>query len=194
LRSPDQSINAQPAKSWIVPGEESSLSDKLPDDKLKCDALPDDEIKCLDKLAQWTIAYLVAVCLGSFFLAYLLLVKGFPEIAPIALFGFAGSAVAALTSCLDRYAVGFERGDGKPYPESIKDGEGKFNRRFARWLFVRPFLGSVIAPVFVWGLSHFAGDPQKWSQTLGFTAFMGGLLAKSVVDLIKGLFKNVFHV
>ena len=105
------------------------------------------------------------------------------------------SAVAALTSCLDRYAVGFEREDGRAFPEKAKEGEGKFNRRFARWLLVRPFLGAVIAPIFVWGLSHFAKAPKEWTQTLetlGFTAFMGGLLAKSVVDLIKRVFKNVF--
>jgi hypothetical protein len=163
--------------------------------------LPDDELKNLDALAHVTIAYLVIVGLSSFFTACALAatrVAGpvptdLSAVAPIALFGFSGSAVAALTSCLDRYAIGFEREDGRPFPITAKAGEGKFNRRFARWLFVRPFLGAVIAPVFVWGISHFVSTPQQWTETIGFTAFMGGLLAKSVVDLIKRLFKNVFH-
>jgi len=155
----------------------------------------------LDRLAHATIAYLVLVGLGSFFGACSLasrLLPGFSStdpfaIATIALFGFAGSSVAALTSCLDRYSIGFERENGTPFPPTAKKDAGKFNRRFARWLFIRPFLGAIIAPVFVWGLSHFVSTPQKWIETIGFTAFMGGLLAKSVVDLIKSLFKNVFH-
>jgi hypothetical protein len=182
-------------------------------------ARPDEELKRLDRLAQGTIAYLVVVGLGSFFGAYVLAARRLAGLAPttsgsstievtlrwltiwpVSLFGFSGSAVAALTSCLDRYAVGFEREDGKVFPEDAKKGEGKFNRRFARWLFVRPFLGAVIGPIFVWGLSHFVRTPteaKEWTQTLealGFTAFIGGLLAKSVVDLIKRLFKNVFSV
>jgi hypothetical protein len=44
------------------------------------------------------------------------------------------------------------------------------------------------------GISHFAAKSDEWTDTLGFTAFMGGLLAKSVVDLIKRLFENAFHV
>jgi hypothetical protein len=116
-----------------------------------------------------------------------------PALLVQALLGIAGSAVAALTSCLDRYATGFERERGRPYPREASGG--KFNRRFARWLFVRPFLGAVVAPVFVWGISHFTKDPQTFlstSESMGFTCFMGGLLAKSILDLVKNLFKNVF--
>jgi hypothetical protein len=164
-------------------------------------ALPDDELKRLDKLAQATIVYLVVGGFASFFSACLLAPQRAAGVAPtdlsaiasIVLFGFSGSAVAALTSCLNRYAVGFEREDGRPFPENAKAAEGKFNRRFARWLFTRPFLGAIIAPIFVWGLSHFTGSAQQFTATLGFTAFMGGLLAKSVVELIKRLFKNVFN-
>ncbi len=164
------------------------------------ETLPDEELRKLDRLAHATIAYLLIAGLMSFSGACLMATRSnagsaltdISEIATMAMFGFAGSAIAALTSCLDRYAIGFERENGKPFPESAKAGEGKFNRRFARWLFVRPFLGAIIAPIFVWGLSHFVSNSQKWTETLGFTAFVGGLLAKSVVDLIKRLFKDVF--
>lgn len=162
---------------------------------LKSDLL-DDELKMLDRLAQICIAYLVVASLGSFVVGAYLLQHPFAQalLTPI-LLGFCGSAVAALTSCLDRYATGFERENGEPYPD--KATGGKFNRRFARWLFTRPFLGAVVAPVFIWGLSLLTNNPREFQssvETLGFTAFMGGLLAKSVLDLIKNLFKNVFKM
>ena len=156
--------------------------------------LPDDEIKKLDKLAHVNIIYLVLVGLSSFFCgAYLLSLPGETRIIQISLLGMAGSTVAALTSCLDRYSTGFEREVGEPFPPDIQEGKGKFNRRFARWLFVRPFLGVIMAPVFIWGLRIFSDKPEAFlGKTLGFTAFMAGLLAKSIIDLIKGLFKNIF--
>lgn len=160
-------------------------------------SLPDDETKALDRLAHLTIAYLVAVGLVSFFVGALALTGSeVIRIMPIALIGLSGSAVAALTSSLDRYAVGFERENGKPFPEGAKEGTGRFNRRFARWLWIRPLLGAVVAPVFIWGLSHFAKKPEEFlgnAEAIGFTAFLGGLLAKSILDLIKNLFKNVFR-
>jgi len=156
--------------------------------------LPDDELRMLDRLAQISIIYLIVVSLASFFIgAYALKSPSVPSLLAPILIGFCGSAIAALTSCLDRYATGFERENGEPFPE--KATGGKFNRRFSRWLFIRPFLGAVVAPVFIWGLSHFTKNPQDFlssAETLGFTAFMGGLLAKSVLDLVKNLFKNVF--
>ena len=157
--------------------------------------LPDDELKMLDRLAQFSIVYLTVVALASFLAgAYVLKLPALTTLLAPLLIGFSGSAIAALTSCLDRYAIGFERENGDPFPEKAMGG--KFNRRFSRWLFIRPFLGAVVAPVFIWGISHFTKNPQEFLssvETLGFTAFMAGLLAKSVLDLIKNLFKNVFH-
>jgi hypothetical protein len=161
--------------------------------------LPDEELKSLDRLAHTTIGYLVLASLASLIGGYLLAGGQSAASGSLAnlpsniLFGFCGSAVAALTSCLDRYATGFEREDGSPFPKDAKAGEGKFNRRFSRWLFVRPFLGAVIAPIFLLGLGIFVKNPQQWNVTAGFTAFTAGLLAKSVVELIKRLFKDVFR-
>jgi len=157
--------------------------------------LPDDELKMLDNLAHINLSYLLVVGLSSFFYGAFVLSKSNPNlIFGISLIGFSGSAVAALTSCLDRYSTGFEKEDGKTtYPIDIEQGKGKFNRRFARWLFVRPFLGAIVAPVFIWGIHLFIDKPEQYlGNKLGFTAFMAGLLAKSVLDLIKGLFKNIF--
>jgi len=100
--------------------------------------LPNAELRKLDQLAHVTIAYLLSITLTSFFAG-----AGFldahirPGLLVEALLGIAGSAVAALSSCLDRYATGFEREGGRPFPRDATGG--KFNRRFARWLFVRPF-------------------------------------------------------
>lgn len=157
---------------------------------------PDDELQKLDRLAQLTIVYLVLVTLASFFAgAYVLNSPWLSQALIPFLLGVSGSATAALTSCLDRYATGFERENGTVYPEDVKTGSGKFNRRFSRWLFVRPLLGAVTAPVFIWGLSYFTKDHYAFlsaGEKVGFTAFLSGYLAKSVLDLIKGLFKNIF--
>src|SRR5262245_66512934 len=147
-------------------------------------SLPDHEVQSLAGLAHVNIVYLLLLTVGSFFAGAIALKS--PALLPLAapaLLGLCGSATAALTSCLDRYAVGFERENGKPFPEEAKGG--KFNRRFSRWLFTRPFLGAVVAPVFIWGLSRFTNTSEGFlssAERLGFTAFMSGLIEKSVLD------------
>ena len=67
----------------------------------------------------------------------------------------------------------------------------------ARWVIFRPFLGLLVAPVFIWGIELFVKDFAAYTSSaerLGFTSFLGGLLAKSVLELVKNLFKNVFRV
>jgi hypothetical protein len=158
--------------------------------------LHEAELKELDRLANISILYLIVVTIASFLAgACVLKAPEYPSLLVQMLMGFCGSSIAALTSCLDRYARGFERENGKPFPEKAEIKKGLFNRRFARWLLARPFLGAIVAPVFLWGLSHFTKNPQAFltaGETLGFTAFMAGLLAKSVLELVKNLFKNVF--
>src|SRR5215468_3077065 len=137
-------------------------------------AREDAELQALDRLANFAIGYLVIISLGSFFAGVFIVADSqLVQTVRMALFGLSGSAIAALTSCLDRYAIGFERERGKPFPKNAKRGEGKFSRRFSRWLFVRPFLGAVVAPIFVWGLSHFAKEPKEFlgsNELIGFTA------------------------
>jgi hypothetical protein len=81
----------------------------------------------------------------------------------VSLIGLSGSAIAALTSCLDRYATGFEKEDGTSFPVEAKD-KPKFSRRFSRWFFVRPFLGLLVAPVFVLGIGFFVNDTPQSSR------------------------------
>jgi len=122
------------------------------------------EVERLRKLALKVCLYLAAVALGTFFVGVVLLGKPreFVKITAEALIGACGSAVAALTSCLDRYANGFELEEsGKKIPPASKEDEKKqtFNRRMARWFVFRPVLGVVVAPVFIWGIVYFVKDP-----------------------------------
>lgn len=154
------------------------------------------EVSKLRKLSLYVAVYLGLISVGTFFIGYYLLgiQERFNLAIAIALIGMAGSGVAALTSCLDRYANGFELENGDKIPKEAK-GE-TFNLRMARWFIFRPFLGLLVAPVFIWGIELFVKDFAAYTSSaerLGFTSFLGGLLAKSVIELIKNLFKNVFR-
>jgi len=154
----------------------------------------EEEVSSLEKLAKIVIAYLLACALVSLFIgASALSEPSINQLLALSLLGFSGSATAALTSCLDRYSNGFELDNGNCYP--VEATGGKFNKRFSAWFIVRPFLGAIVAPVFLWGLSLFGDNIDSFTdgKVLGFTAFMAGLLAKSVLELIKNLFKNVFR-
>jgi hypothetical protein len=140
--------------------------------------------------------YLVLISVGPFFVGYYLLdtQERLTLAIAISLIGIAGSGVAALTSCLDRYANGFELENGEKIPKEAKDKQ-TFNLRMSRWFIFRPFLGLLVAPVFLWGLTLLVKEPTAFTSSierLGFTSFLAGLLAKSVIDLIKNLFKNIF--
>lgn len=152
----------------------------------------ENEAKDLDRLALRVLIYLVTISVVAFFTgqAVLTRVGRLPMTVAAALMGISGSGVAALTSCLDRYANGFELEDGKKVPDQAL-GKETFNRRMARWFVFRPFLGLLVAPTFV------EYDPARFTASadkIAFWAFVGGLLAKSFVDVIKGIFKNVFKV
>jgi hypothetical protein len=156
----------------------------------------DNELQRLDRESRNVTLYLIVAATLGFFLGYRLLAATdrMLGVLAIGLIGFSGSSIAALTSCLDRYARGFEREDGTKEPKEAK-GE-TFNHRMARWFLVRPFLGLVVAPLFLFGTEFFVKEPGVFrdsAQHVAFAAFLGGLLAKSVLDLIKNLFKNVFH-
>jgi hypothetical protein len=152
------------------------------------------EAQQLAREAKRLVVFLVTAALASFFLGFFLIQKGSPcSLFGIALLGFSGSAIAALTSCVDRYANGFELDDGSKEPAKAQ-GE-TFNHRMATWFYVRPFLGVVAAPLLIWGLAILVKNPDQFEgspKSLAFTGFLGGLLAKSVFELIKDLFKRVF--
>ncbi len=167
-------------------------------------ASPTGEQKEVDDLKRQALkvcVYLNAVLVATFFAGAFLLVRSseLARIAAVAMIGTCGSAVAALTSCLNRYANGYELRDGTKVPPPSTDDEKKetFNERMASWFVFRPALGLAVAPAFIWGLGYFVKDSATViasTEKLGFFAFMAGLLAKSVIDLIKRFFKSLFKV
>lgn len=159
------------------------------------------EIGELDRLASYVFVYLAVLAIAGLFGGYRLLLLGNPEsityLLGVALIGLSGSSISALSSSLDRYARGYELKSGTKVPKILNDpkndGKETFNVRMTKWFFFRPFVGLMIAPVFLWGIAFLVKNPDSWREHVAFTAFLGGLLAKSVIDLIKNLFKNVFH-
>jgi hypothetical protein len=123
----------------------------------------ESERKYLDLLALRVLIYLVTLSIMTLFAGHALLARGgrFTTAVAVALTGISGSGVAALTSCLDRYANGFELENGKKIPDQAA-GKETFNRRMARWFVFRPFLGSMVAPVFIWGMAYFVSDSARY--------------------------------
>jgi hypothetical protein len=103
--------------------------------------------------------------------------------------GTLGSAVAALLSALDRQSHGWELSDGSKYPKN--EPADKFQLLMLPFFWARPLLGSVM------GLLLYL---YPWTDKLtgasgisiGFWGFVLGYLAKSFLDVIKSIFKNVF--
>jgi len=103
--------------------------------------------------------------------------------------GTLGSAVAALLSSLDRRAHGWELSDGSKYPK--QEPADKFQVLMLPMFWVRPLLGSVMGLVlylYPWPDKL----PGASGISIGFWGFVLGYLAKSFLDVIKGIFKNVF--
>jgi hypothetical protein len=105
--------------------------------------------------------------------------------------GFLGSSTAALRSCLDRHAQGIEDKDGHQWPDPRSKKE-RFNRRMAVWFWYRPVLGAVVG-----FMVYLAGASGVFSRAhsapgLAFFALIGGLFAKSLLDLFLDKFKTLF--
>lgn len=109
--------------------------------------------------------------------------------------GVLGSATAAIVSCLDRRADGFEDSQGAQVPRT-KERKERFNEGMFYWFLVRPWLGAVMGAVAYWGLTGKVfgekGDLDANLARLAFYCFIAGLLAKSLIDIFRGLLKNIF--
>jgi len=105
--------------------------------------------------------------------------------------GFLGSGTAALRSALDRHARGIEDADGHQWPDPGTKKE-RFNRGMGTWFLYRPVLGTVVG--FLVYLAADAGflRPANSEKGLAFFALVGGLFAKSLLDLLLEKFKNLF--
>jgi hypothetical protein len=105
--------------------------------------------------------------------------------------GLVGSATAALISCLDRRANGFEAPDGAAFPDPATKKE-RFGLGMAEWLMTRPALGLFMGWLAYFGISGNVLRPQTMSVTLEamiFWAAVAGLFAKTLYDLLLGFLK-----
>jgi hypothetical protein len=109
--------------------------------------------------------------------------------------GLLGSALAALISCVQRHADGFEDSCGAQTPPREKTTD-RFNRGMHYWFLVRPWLGAVVGTVAYWGLIGKVfgdkGDLDADLPRLAFYGFVAGFLAKSLLEIFSGLLKNMF--
>ncbi|MFD2562660.1 hypothetical protein [Aquimarina rubra] len=110
--------------------------------------------------------------------------------------GILGSSISALVSALQRKANGWEFKNGLKYPnESPKD---KFSIRISSFFMVRPLLGILSGFVINYGFQatrsfklHSEGLDEA---SLIFWSILAGLFAKSLIEKLKDLFKNLVGV
>jgi MFS family permease len=110
--------------------------------------------------------------------------------------GLLGSSTAAFRSTLDRRAAGFEDQDGKQWPDP-EVRKQRFSLAMSWWLIFRPALGAVTGPLVYWGVvGGVLGCPGKehTPDRIVFLSLLAGLFAKSLLDLLLKLFKDIFKL
>lgn len=109
--------------------------------------------------------------------------------------GVLGSATAALVSCLDRHANGFEDSRGSQAPER-REKVGRFSHGMFYWFLARPGLGAITAAIAYWAIVSGVFTPGSGAEIAPAQAavygFLAGLLAKSLLSILKGLLGNIF--
>ena len=154
----------------------------------------------LERRFRYTLGYLAVVMAVPLLLTAYLLSQGSPQ--PLLLIAIAcgtvGSATAAFVSALERHAQGLEdrMGGATPDPTAKKE---RFSERMFYWFLARPWLGAVVGAAVFWGLS--GGDLGTDATTarplsgprVAFYGLLSGLFAKSVLDILRNLPKNLFR-
>ena len=159
----------------------------------------EDERPRLQKLFINLFVYLGLVLVASLLLTIWLISKFHLDFVWIAISaGVLGSTLSSLTSVLNRRANGFEDSAGTQTPDPATKKE-RFNEGMVFWFVVRPWFGGVIGAVAHWGFASEIFSPKggvhtylAHPQQAAFYGFLAGLLAKSLVDILKGLVKNIF--
>jgi hypothetical protein len=151
-----------------------------------------EEITRLKHRFQWVRAWLLSliIVLGAVVVSVL---EGLwlPSVVVATLAGVVGSAAAALISCLDRRAGGFEAEDGTAYPDPSEKKE-RFGWGMAEWLVTRPALGLFMGGLVYIGIAGSVLKVQSDSlQVKVFWALLGGLFAKTLYDMLSGLLKSL---
>ena len=122
-----------------------------------------------------------------------------PHLARIAVVaGIFGSCIAAFRSCLDRRSNGFEDKDGNVAPGLEK--KERFSDGMVVWFLGRPMLGGAVGLLVYIGLNGEIFSVAAKEKILAsrweflFYMILVGLFAKTILDLLRKLTKEVFHV
>ena len=111
--------------------------------------------------------------------------------------GFAGSTMAALRSVLDRRAKGLEDKNGNQWPEPWQSKE-RFSVAMSPWFVVRPFFGIPMGALAYWvvagKLIGCASENDNSPLKIVVTAFVAGLFAKTVIEILLKTVKEVFNI
>jgi hypothetical protein len=156
-----------------------------------------DQIRRLRWLFIITLVYLAAGIVVALLIAVGEVRAGTPNLQLLAIAtGVAGSAITALVSALERHSNGFEDRDGHATPDPGTAKE-RFSERMFFWFVMRPFLGGVVAVGVFWGVdSHglggTVGDSGLSATKVAFYGLLSGLFAKSMLDILRKVPKNVF--
>jgi len=148
---------------------------------------------------SWYLVLLIVVCVAGGIRLFLQVVNGGAVNGLMMLLsifaGTLGSSVSALRSVMDRRAHGWEFSTGLKYPE--EQPPDKFSRGMVSSFLLRPVLGGALGwIVYVGALSGYlfpAGDPRMegWVEKMIFWSFLGGLFAKTLLDKLNELFKQL---
>jgi hypothetical protein len=155
-----------------------------------------DEVRSLHASARLIAIVLTAAIVVAFVAGYGIIREPnqLMKMTGVALIGFAGAGIGALTSLLARYATGFELADGGRWPPNA-EGE-VYQQRIAFCFLMRPFLGALVAPLIVGGVSLFLTRHESFTNSVDammLASFVGGLYAKSILEAAKNAFKVVFR-
>jgi len=155
-----------------------------------------EEVRALHASARFLALALAAAIVAAFVAGFGILQQPdhLLKMTGVALIGFAGSGVGALTSLLARYAAGLELANGERSPPAA-EGE-VFHQRIAFCFVVRPVLGALVAPLIVGGVTLFTSRHEGFVNSVDammLVAFAGGLYAKSILETAKNVFKVVFR-
>jgi len=107
--------------------------------------------------------------------------------------GILGSSISALISALQRKANGWEFKNGLKYPnDSPKD---KFSIRISSFFIIRPILGILSGFIIYYGfqtIGNFKINSEGLEESsLVFWSILAGLFAKSMIEKLKDVFKNL---
>jgi len=180
------------------------------------------EIEKLERLSLYIFIFLSSVIIVcGLMLSYLITCKYFATACVLA--GIVGSATSGLLSSLQRRAAGWELEDGSKRPtketeenktQQKEDNREMFSLRMSSFFIFRPFLGIIAGLVIYYGLDLLPGLPEVSSKsgsmtdletqlnvngpneifrTLIFYSLIAGLFVKTMIDVLKGIFKSVFN-